>query len=380
MFVQFQNKTKTKSFIGNYFFEIKRLQSIAEEKRLLYVAATRAMDHLFFIGAHPTSRNIRDNHLDFLLRALEIDPLEEQPIENRLKEKFGFEISRQIIDEHTPEAGFEKMEASPKVAERETIPDPQILTKYFRKLQPSIEYGEYSVTQLMIYEENPGRYLHYYYFKNGIVYPPHLAEEYSDEPGGLWWGALVHRALEHFHKRSPAQDAIIVEKLINQFRIPEDEVVRLKPDLFKLLHRFRTTPVGKHLLHCEQQSEVRLARQLSCGILSGILDRIFKNEEGIWEALDFKTNRTTQAELPSLVNKYSSQISYYALLLSEVFPQQQIYPVRLYFLSVDEEYRKEFTAGEIAGIRSKAEATIRGIQEVEEAFFGIGSELNAEGR
>ncbi len=148
----------------------------------------------------------------------------------------------------------------------------------------------------------------------------------------------------------------------------------MQTELLNLLSRFRKTKMGEHLISGEQQSEVRAAMRFPGASLIGIMDRLFKNENGIWEVLDFKTNRISKTELPSLVKKYTSQITYYALLLANLFPQQQIYSVRLYFLSIDEEYRKKFSAEDIAAIHPKAEATIKKIQKLEEEFFGIGAD------
>jgi ATP-dependent helicase/nuclease subunit A len=371
MFFQLRHKSEIKSFIGNYFNKITELQTIAEEKRLFYVAATRARDHLFFVGASQIDKTPTNCFLNFLLSRLKIDPSKIDPGEVTLKEKFGFHIIRHEITEDSSSPTFTPAETKAIPAIEDKLLDPETLLKYSHKIQLPIQTGEYSVTQLMIYEENPDRYIYYHYFKNGVIYPPNLVEEYSDEPGGLWWGTLVHKSLENFHKRAPAEDAVFVEKLINQFRVPENEIPSLQPELLAVLTQFRNSKIGKHLLKCEQQSEVRIVNKFSNGILVGIIDRIFQNENAVWEVLDFKTNRISKTELTSLVKKYTSQISYYALLLANLFPHQKIYPVRLYFLSIDEEYYREFAPEEIEEITPKAEDTIKKIQKLEEEFFGL---------
>jgi len=382
LFFRLRHKSKTKSFIGNYFFKMNELQTMAEEKRLLYVAATRARDHLFFVGATGIYQESQKCYLAFLLDAPKIDPTEKQPAENILKEKFGFEVVRREINAYSEITISPKAELKAVEDEANGLPgkdwNVDELLKYSQKLAPAIEAGEYSVTQLMIFEENPDRYIHHHYFKNGTIYPPNLVEEYTDESGGLWWGTLVHKALENFDKRSESEDNIFVQKLINQFRIPGNEIQTMQTGLLEVLNRFRTTKIGQHLLNCEQQSEVRIVKKFSSGQLLGIVDRVYKNENGMWELLDFKTNRISKTELPSLIKKYNTQISYYALLLASLFPNQKIYPVRLYFLALDEEYKKEFSPEDIAEIRPRAEATIKKIQKLEEGFFGIGPELNTK--
>jgi ATP-dependent helicase/nuclease subunit A len=371
MSFKLKHKNETKSFIGNYFNKVNKLQTIAEEKRLFYVASTRARDHLFFVGASNTEKISNNCFLEFLLNRLEINPANSDSPEIKLREKFGFHILRHLISEESEEPKFSRIEHKPVTDSETKFPDNETISKYYQKISFSLQAGEYSVTQLMIYEENPERYIHYHYFKNGIIYPPNLVEDYTDEPGGLWWGTLVHKALENFQKRDSSEDPIFVEKLINQFRIPENEILHLKKELLELLKKFRSTKIGKHLLSCEQQSELRTTYQFPNGNLLGIMDRIFKNENGIWEVLDFKTNRISKNELSSLIKKYTPQISYYAFLLANLFPQQKTFPVQLYFLSIDEAYIREFTSEEIKEIGPKAESTIKKIQELEENFFGI---------
>jgi ATP-dependent helicase/nuclease subunit A len=387
MFFKLQKKRKTGAFISNYFSKMNKLQTIAEEKRLLYVAATRTRDHLFFIGASGVFRETEKSYLGFVLSALGIDPTEIQSSESVLKEKFGFEVSRHKVNAFSQIPFPTEAKSEPAQKEAEGLPaecsNIDELLKYSQRLLSPIEAGEYSVTQLMIFEEDPDRYIHYHYFKNGVIYPPNLVEEYTDlsagqagEHGGLWWGTLVHKALENFHKRSESEDAVLVQKLINQFRIQENEIQSLRDGLIEVLSRFRKTKTGQHLLKCEQQSEVRIVKRFTSGQLLGIVDRIFRNESGMWEVLDFKTNRIAITELPSLVKKYTTQISYYAMLLASLFPQQKTYPVRLYFLSIDEEHQTEFEPEDIGEISSRAEAAIKKIQIAEEIFFGVDRERN----
>lgn len=387
LFFRLLHRNETKAFIGNYFFKMNELQTMAEEKRLLYVAATRARDHLFFIGATGIYQETQKCYLAFLLNALGIDSSKKEPTEDALKEKFGFEVSRLKVNAFTPIPDPSRGKREPAAVEVEELRSDYSnidkLFKYSQELHLPIESGEYSVTQLMIFEEDPDRYLHYHYFKNGMIYPPNLVEEYTDFPSGqagehsgLWWGTMVHKALENFHKRGESEDAISVQKLINQFRIPRHEIQSMREGLLEALSRFRKTKIGQHLLDCEQESEVRILKRFASGQLLGIVDRIFKNEIGLWEILDFKTNRIAKTELASLVKKYTTQVSYYAMLLAGLFPQQKTYPVRLYFLSIGEEHRREFKPGDIGEISSRAEATIKKIQMAEEKFFGIGRERN----
>lgn len=64
---------------GNYFYEIakeeNRRKELAEAKRLLYVALTRARSHLIISGCHNrNNRQAEEAHLNMVFRALELSP------------------------------------------------------------------------------------------------------------------------------------------------------------------------------------------------------------------------------------------------------------------------------------------------------------------
>jgi ATP-dependent exoDNAse (exonuclease V) beta subunit len=366
-----KNSNKNKSFIYNYFFEINRQKILAEEKRLLYVAATRAMDYLFFMGTSGVSREARDSYLQWLSDILENNPDIILNGDMRNSNNFGLSVQKISISAGTQKTNFEKI-TSPMPQEKKVfdkIIDNKTISKYSKELERVLPNGEYSATQLMIFEEDPNRYFKHFFLKNASIYPPNLLEEYTDDPGGLWWGTLVHKSLEDFHFRNISQDSIIADKLLNQFRIPPSEHSGLKKDLLYLLTRFRGTEMGKHLISTEQKSEVRVEMQFKRGSLIGIFDRLYKNQEGNWEVLDFKTNRIHKTQLPGLHKKYFAQMRYYSLLLSRLFPKQNGFPVRLFFLNVMSDYRVDFEEIQIKEVHFQTEELIQKIWKYEAKYF-----------
>ncbi|MFQ5584086.1 MAG: PD-(D/E)XK nuclease family protein, partial [Calditrichia bacterium] len=164
------------------------------------------------------------------------------------------------------------------------------------------------------------------------------------------------------------QDPLYAEKIIAQFRIPLSEQEQTKKGLLLLLEKFRESELGRYLLDCEQQSEVRVSLALENGTLTGIFDRLFKNKDGCWEVLDFKTNRIGRAGLSGLVKKYIPQVQYYAVLLASLFPGQKVYLVRLFFLNTMQDFQSVFSEKEISRLQKEA-------GEIIEKINWLGQEL-----
>ena len=98
-------------------------------------------------------------------------------------------------------------------------------------------------------------------------------------------------------------------------------------------------------------SEYPLELRFDKYILKGIFDLLYKNKEGLWEIIDFKTNRIKASETATLSKKYDFQRRTYALLLSSIFPEQTVYPVSLQYLEPMIRDRYEFNKLEIQQIK-----------------------------
>jgi len=357
------NNTSEKTFIYAYFRQLSQARLWAEEKRILYVATTRARERLYLLGSWGLrGRNAAKSHLQMVLQALDISPgnLNRVEVENHLK------IVPTKID---PSKAVSETGGHPPIGHQQS----QIGQEQFRKSLPFAEplpvtasYKEYSATQLMIFKEDPARYVRHFYLRDGIIHPPLIDLEYEDEPGGLLWGTLVHRLLQDVHLRAPEQDVQAIQSILWAQKIPRKEHSRLQQDLLKTISNFRQTALGRWLMKAAPQyAELRVKCPLPSGTLVGIFDRLFRNSDGHWEVVDFKTNQITAEQIPEMVKKYTPQVRYYALLLSELFPEQEQFPVQLYFLRPQRGHRVIFTPDDMKEISREVETTICQLQDKE---------------
>ncbi len=364
-------------FIFNYFKYLSQLERLSEEKRLFYVAATRARDQIYFMGAREEGSELPECSLKWLLDAL--------GGENGLTTERAKQIYRDYglkVVVKTPElilpTGFSSFPPQPTAVSAVPHPSEAVLT-YSQKVRAPWPRMEYSATQLMIFRENPDRYIRHFYFRDTGQKPSREdggegafeIELPSDGGRGLIWGSLLHRVLENFHLRDENAEAAAIRQAIQQYQIPQSDSGLFEKEIRTILKRFRATKLGKFLLKTEQRSEVRASLKLEDATLVGVFDRLFRNEEGMWEVLDFKTNRVARSGLKSLVEKYRRQMEYYGLLLSRLFPGQNSFPVRLFFLDPMQEFRFVFREKHLAEIAADLRNTLKSIINYEKEFFGV---------
>jgi len=366
--------SKTRTRIQLLFEQINRLQKLAEEKRLLYVALTRAQDFLFLVGARGFNRQPGNSTLNLILEALDIYNTSPGDLQAAFQHPFGIRIEPKIIQKETTLSKIEEQSHLLEIVDQKMNPDTDTsdirqAIHYAKKVIPETTHREFSPTQIMIYQENPQRYIDHYFLKNGVIYPPQISEDYEDQPSGQWWGTLVHRMLENFQSRTPEQDKLFLHLLFKNMKIPPGEWNDLENALLKLMVQFRASELGRQLQNATQRSEVRITLPLSRGKLTGVLDRIYKNPRGLWEVVDFKTNRMRFSEIDGFTTKYLLQVKCYALLLHSLFPEQGQYPITLFFLSVMQPKRFVFETGELEPIRSEIEKAIEEIQKVDIQFY-----------
>ena len=360
-------KNQNKPFIYEYLKKQDQKMIDAEEKRLFYVAATRARDFLFLLGLKNPKKNITSpNYLNWLLDIYNISEKNIKHLEDESKSKYfsDFNISVHYVKKKPDYKKFTKQEPKVLTDIDETINDLNL--KY---QQPIIEKPNdqiYSVTQLMLFRENPNKYFQQYYLNEEQLLVPQYDYEFSREPGGVLWGTAVHKLLENFQYRTPEEDAKKIQQLIPQIGIFDDRKkseIQLK--LQKTIQNFRESKIGQILLNSNPKSEFEIEIKINKFILKGIFDCLYQNRNNIWEIIDFKTNRITEREVTKTAQKYQFQMQAYALLLSEYVTKQQIFPVNIFFLEPMKVFKKEFTLLEIETIRNEVIHLLKDIHKYE---------------
>ncbi len=191
-----------------------------------------------------------------------------------------------------------------------------------------------------------------------------FGEDVKRDEYGLLKGKIVHRYLE-LMPQSGLSDRQLIDQILFEFEVFEAELIRrFTNELLQLKGKTSQSETARSIVYAEEaQNEAAITIRLGADYLTGTLDRIFRNEAGIWEVVDYKTNRISTAEIESESADYKLQMQAYALLIGKIHPGQEEYPVSLYFLHPDKLYTLRFTAKDLQAIESEFIEIIRNIKE-----------------
>ncbi|HYM20575.1 MAG TPA: UvrD-helicase domain-containing protein [Candidatus Kapabacteria bacterium] len=317
-------------------------ESFEEEKRVLYVALTRSRDDLYLGCRLDKNNNIAsESPMDMIIDGLGItvaDILAGNPIQiERKLEMFtevGFkeEICHQSIPIIRSVEIFDRKSPAAKQSERTS--EHLDLHSY----QPSQGITRYSPTQLLAYQECPTKY--YLRYKLGL--PEEYFSDTEFEPADRFefvqptiYGQLLHKTFEDIE--TLASDNSVNEEYLRslftrlsiEYHIDESRSNKYYARLKKETVDFIESALFK-LLSGSSRSYTELPLRYSLDshfVVSGVIDRLFIDQDGIWNILDYKTSEHADVDD---IKRYTFQTKVYAFLISKLFDVTKIV-THLYF-------------------------------------------------
>lgn len=348
-------------------FAERKEKQLAEERRLLYVAMTRARDYLILAGACRAEKECdverARSPLDWLIGVLreEVSP----PSSGEACEaSFGearvpmsvnpadvtvpvVESAQSLLERYAPqiEAG-EKIPVPEHVTEEHSVTVKEAVERIVLRAaseRPLSPPAELSVTQLVLFEVCPHKFL----LREVMNFPdrdemsqlgfgstgqPFPGGELLDLPSDVFTGARgrrfgdrVHACLEQVDLR--AKEAANLSEIVSRlFSLSEE-----KGAAEKLIRRFLRSEEACRLRNArELYREMPVKAIVENVVIRGIVDVLYRDADGDWTILDFKTG-TLPPINSSQWQAYRFQMSLYGFLLSEALstpPQKAI----LYFM------------------------------------------------
>ncbi|HRE56555.1 MAG TPA: UvrD-helicase domain-containing protein [Candidatus Kapabacteria bacterium] len=320
----------------------------AEMERLLYVALTRAKDHLILVanitrnkenlpsktkGMFSMVEHIFDDGYFYGKPMILHGDLSSIKDGELVQEDFSLEIPviRYFLDSEA--------ENYTPIVEKEEEREREILLD---TIQTSHRDEQYSATKFTTFTDDPmSYYLHY-----AIGLPPmtdSYDEKYSfyeenDSFSGSFAGQLIHSVMQ----KSPQW---IVDGLCDDSRL--ESIVHIICDSQEqtitegLKHRIKreckaisNTALLKQFAHTlpTAKFEEKYYYPIENDFLLAVFDCIIMNEKGEYEVWDWKTNVVrSQDDMDMFMQKYKTQLEMYAYFAMKLFPDQQSLTLRLLF-------------------------------------------------
>ncbi len=320
---------------------IRNHKTIAEEKRVLYVAMTRARDVLIISGTYGDRGG--DTYFDWVLSALDvrdkIDYIPEIEIPTRITFKDKGEsdytvrvkVYRHTHDFTEPVIRFAKSSTGVEIDEGKIFVEPL----------ESKPYGEFlSATQLQTFSLCPMKF--YLKFRLGLpelrkefvfdedfedIASASYEDDFKDEIIGTVKGRVVHQVLEgwrgEFDEEKLGELAWFV---IRGNGISNERKARALFDyVIGEVRRVLNSGFGKRVFSAEEShTEYGITMKFGDVYLIGRIDRLYK-VNGEWEIVDFKTDDVSFDEIEMRKKEYEVQLGVYSYLLSKLHPEQKIF-------------------------------------------------------
>lgn len=357
----------------------------AEEKRLLYVALTRAREHLIVTGTISFKKDGTPDKPKGML-AMVFDGLNfsaadifwnhAEPYEDFLKTLRG----ENVVDE-LQEYDVQVIISPDEIVlkKRRELPGIKLPQVLLNTLDGTIRNEMYSASQIMLYEKSEREYIHRY----KLGFPAENDESLSgavasveggdDTVLGSLAGTIIHEVLSNITSWLDEDGVIDLSILEDEIRIATGERTldpKLRERIIREAKAIASSPLIRRMTPHFKNSEREIMLHMPVGedFLVGAIDMLVPTESGEWEVWDWKSNRVEDTEgLDALAQYYALQMQVYAYFAAHLFQTQESFTARLLFtrmahLGEEAQWtrtftwtRKEINAFGIAIERSSAE-------------------------
>ena len=367
-------------------------KQLAEEKRLFYVAATRAEKILILscarkekINPHSrqawldTSFSFQDLMSSGGILSFEIESHSREIPVYTIDSFPAIQNQERKISEKTPEESREERDSEEAVLFKE---------KSISLLCPLPKQPcqrTLSVTHLNEFNRCPVKY----YFTRllgwkeetlGLLGLTDVRGEETNLPhqeSRVLRGIIIHRLLQEMpFSREAAPDAIIATLLEEHSEFSLKEREELRKDVLKAWKLIASRDRIQRLASLkERRSELPFHLSFGLDVVQGRVDLCYLEDE-TWAVLDFKTGWVSSQGLEDMIGEYEIQMNAYSLFLSLFAPEQGKWPVHLYYVEPDKIATRVYEKSELSSLREKIQRLILEERNFSDHYAGSDSLYN----
>ena len=330
------NYKKTEPRIVDYMKNRASQKEYAEKKRLFYVGTTRAQDRLILAGSLSGTGKPR-NILEWLYKHLGIGE-EDNLLNLPFRLKVFPDSSQQSEDTLTTDKDSDD-ETTPVDFPEHPLPT----------LEPTEISASFSVAELANYARCPLRYQ----LENVLRIPTsEQRESGSDE---IDMSAAIRYTLARIRQLSDAEN---LDRLTDQaFENYPEATTESKATLRTYVSNFLNSELGET---ARVASETRVNQQIHAAInghiIDGRLDRIFKDETGNWQIINYETDKLQN------LDTYRPEMELYSLLAHRRYPNQSTVTINLFFTEENRCEQIHFDMTQLQDVQEQWQKRISALQ------------------
>ncbi len=334
-----------------------RVKNIAEEKRIFYVACTRAKDVLIFSG---NDNEESESYFGWITNSLNIDKttvetgqlnFKNLPVKTLERIDESYQISdsnhdlliRIILNGDDIELHNDYSKLTPAKKNLDEL--------YIEPLIGKIYKDYFSATQIQTFLECPVKY--YLKYKLGLpeqnkpVYKFDENEDPDDLLKGELTGLLFHEILE----KHQSYDESELKNFISEFCFRKSPIgiaeCEKTDSILRVLKVLYESEFVKNIFSSKEfRTEFTINTVFYDDYLTGTIDFLYKNGEN-WSFVDYKTDNIPLSSIKERTLKYLAQLRFYALLISRLFSQKNVTGNLLFTKYPDKPQSIDFSENEI---------------------------------